>query len=72
MDTAKQPDGRLVQPLALGSTVKPWGKIVAISLTGGERYYFMQAASGVVSLMPWSAVEPAVAGVFGTKALVER
>jgi hypothetical protein len=58
LDRAKQPDGRLVIPLDIGSTVKPWGKIVSVLFTGGERYYLMQGRNGgAISLMPWSTVE---------------
>lgn len=56
-ENAKQPDGRRVIPLEIGSTVKPWGEIIAIAFLSGERYYFLQAKHGGISMMPWSAVE---------------
>lgn len=46
------------QPLALGTRTQ-WGKIAAVGITGGERYYWMTKA-GVVSMMPADVVEPAV------------
>jgi hypothetical protein len=44
-------------PLSLG-TKTPWGTVQAVALTGGERYYWMQDRSGVISMMPWFVVEP--------------
>ena len=44
------------QPLPLGKVVKPWGKIGAILLTGGERYYLMSKGR-CVSMIPAFMVE---------------
>lgn len=53
-----------------GKTVQPWGKIGAVMLTGGERYYMLIDRHGVVSLMPADVVEPAAEGQ--TKRKVKR
>jgi hypothetical protein len=37
-------------------TKTPWGKIVAVALLSGERYYFMVKGSDV-AMMPADAVE---------------
>ncbi len=47
-------------PLEIGLTVSPYGKIAAIMLTGGERYYFLIDEVGTVSMMPASVIEPCV------------
>jgi hypothetical protein len=47
-------------PLPLGTTVRPYGKISAISYRGGERYYMFTRASGKdVSLVPADIIERA-------------
>ena len=46
------------KPLRLGKKT-PWGRISAVGLTGGERYYWMIARNGVVSMMPADVVEAA-------------
>lgn len=43
--------------LDVGKTVKPYGKIAAIMLTGGERYYFLIDKHGVVSMIPALVIE---------------
>ena len=45
------------QPFKIGDTVKPYGKVVAVGTTGGERYYWLQSKSGCISMMPASAIE---------------
>lgn len=42
-------------PLKLGTVVKPWGRIAAVQITQGERYY-MFAERGV-ALIPGRDVE---------------
>ena len=46
------------KPLRLGKKT-PWGRISAVGLTGGERYYWMIARNGVISMMPADVVEAA-------------
>lgn len=51
-------------PLALGTVVKPWGRIVAVANGGmfGERYYFLRDTnprSRSIAMMPADVVEPA-------------
>jgi hypothetical protein len=52
-------------PLALGTVVKPWGRIVAVANGGalGERYYFLRDTNPryrcIVSMVPADVVEPA-------------
>jgi hypothetical protein len=36
----------------IGEVVKPYGKVVAILFTGGERYYMFLDKQKTVSLMP--------------------
>lgn len=44
-------------PLALGTQTQ-WGKIAAVSITGGERYYFMVSGRGRnVAMLPADVVE---------------
>jgi hypothetical protein len=43
-------------PLPLG-TETPEGVVQAVGITGGERYYWLVDAHGVVSMMPWFMVE---------------
>ena len=43
-------------PLPIGKVVKPWGKIGAILLTGGERYYLLSKGR-CVSMIPAFMVE---------------
>ena len=45
------------KPLNLGTKTK-WGKITAVGITGGERYYWMVDKHGCVAMMPASVVEP--------------
>lgn len=47
------------EPLMLGTVVKPWGKIGAVLLTDGERYYHLIDKHGMVSMMPADVVEAA-------------
>ena len=36
-----------------------YGRIAAVGITGGERYYWLVKANGFdVAVMPWSVVEP--------------
>lgn len=44
-------------PLQLGSIVNPWGKVAAVVLTGGERYYMLIRDNNSVSFLPWQVVE---------------
>jgi hypothetical protein len=44
------------EPLPLGTVVKPWGKIGAILLTAGERYYLLHKGKDV-AMMPAGEVE---------------
>lgn len=44
-------------PLALGTVVKPYGKIGAVMFTGGERYYMLTNGNGDTALMPWFVIE---------------
>lgn len=57
--TKEQRSGRLplYPPLPLGSRVSPYGKVQAVGLTGGERYYWMVNDDGDVAMMPWFVVE---------------
>jgi len=45
--------------IPLGTVVKPWGKIVAVGITGGERYYwFVEVdAPNCVAMIPGFMVE---------------
>lgn len=44
-------------PLPLGTVVKPYGKLGAILLTGGERYYLF-SKERCVSMIPAFMVDP--------------
>ena len=44
-------------PLNLGTFVKPYGKIAAISFRDGERYYILVDKRGGVALMPADVIE---------------
>lgn len=46
-------------PIPLGTFVMPFGKVEAITYTGGERYYMMIGHDGATALMPASVIEPA-------------
>ena len=47
-------------PLLPGEfVIRPWGRISAVLLTGGERYYMLVNGQGAVALMPADVVEPA-------------
>ena len=48
-------------PLLIGTPTQ-WGKVCAVLLTGGERYYHLIDADGVVSMMPAHVVEPTPTG----------
>ncbi len=43
-------------PLPLGTDTE-WGKIQAVGLTGGERYYWIVDKDGDVSMLPFFVVE---------------
>jgi hypothetical protein len=43
--------------LPLGAVIKPYGKIAAVGLTGGERYYWMIGKHGDVVMMPADVIE---------------
>ena len=43
--------------LDIGQVVKPYGRVVAIMLTGGERYYFFIDKHKTVSMMPACSIE---------------
>lgn len=45
-----------IEPLPIGRRT-PWGRVRAVGLTGGERYYWMVDERGVVAMMPASVVE---------------
>lgn len=45
------------KPLNIGIKTE-WGKITAVGITGGERYYWMVDKHGCVAMMPASVVEP--------------
>lgn len=49
-------------PLPLGTVIPTLGRIEMIGLTGGERYYWLIDKRKVVSMMPWSVVEPLARG----------
>ena len=42
--------------VAIGTVIKPWGKVIAVGLTGGERYYWLDD-NGVISMMPACEIE---------------
>ena len=43
--------------LHCGDSVRPYGKVVAVMVTGGERYYMLMDKHKTVSLMPSDVVE---------------
>jgi len=47
----------LNHPLQLGTLIKPYGKIAAVGMLKGERYYWLCDTWGVVSMMPASLIE---------------
>lgn len=49
----------LVRPVPFG-TKTVWGKVQAVGITGGERYYWVVAQDGSVAMMPAFVVEKAV------------
>ena len=42
--------------LKLGSKTK-YGKVVGVTFTGGERYYFLMGKGGTISLLPADVLE---------------
>lgn len=44
-------------PLAIGTEVKPYGRIGAVGIRDGERYYVLVDKHGDVALMPGSILE---------------
>ena len=46
-------------PLALGTVVKPYGKVAAVGIIDGERYYWI-VGQGVSAMMPASEIESTV------------
>lgn len=44
-------------PVPLGTYRKHYGKISAVGITGGERYYWLIDEDGTVSMMPWFVIE---------------
>lgn len=54
---------RIETPYPLGTVVPHYGKVIAIGDISGERYYWMEDKDGMISMMPWMAVEaPAPVG----------
>lgn len=47
------PDGMI----PLDVVIEPWGRIAAIGVTGGERYYWFVDKDGCVSMIPAFMVE---------------
>jgi hypothetical protein len=45
------------EPLPINRVVKPYGKIAAVGVIKGERYYWLVDARGDVSMMPADVVE---------------
>lgn len=43
--------------LMVGAVVPPWGRVVAVGTTGGERYYWLSGKSGIVSMIPAAMLE---------------
>ena len=41
----------------IGWFVRPWGKITAVGVVGGERYYWLEDRRGSVSMIPADVVE---------------
>lgn len=52
--TLKRPES---SPLIPGTTVKPYGRIEAVSFRDGERYYMLLDGPRNVSLMPAGMIE---------------
>lgn len=50
------------RPIPLGTVVKPWGRIDAIGILSGERYYWL-TKRGAVSMLPAILIEPTVAAM---------
>ncbi len=48
--------------LSIGTKVRPWGKISAIALLSGERYYFLLDRYEGVSMMDAATVEAMAKG----------
>ena len=46
----------MIPPLPIGTKTQ-WGKIEAIGITGGERYYWMVDKYGCVAMIPAFMVE---------------
>lgn len=44
-------------PVSLGTVIKLYGKVGAVGITGGERYYWLVNADGGVTMMPWFVIE---------------
>lgn len=46
------------KPLFIGQIVKPWGRVAAVGMIGGERYYWLvDLRTKAVSMMPADTVE---------------
>lgn len=43
--------------LAIGTVVKPYGKIAAVGILSGERYYWLIDKQKTVSMMPADEIE---------------
>lgn len=43
--------------LDIGSEVKPYGKVAAVGVTGGERYYWLIDRNDCVSMVPAATIE---------------
>lgn len=41
----------------LGTIIEPWGKVAAVGITGGERYYWLINKHGTVSMIPATDIE---------------
>lgn len=57
-------DERVPKPLPIGTRVPKLGKVAAVVLTNGERYYMLTKA-GTVSLMDWFTVHSMLADSAG-------
>jgi hypothetical protein len=45
-------------PVEIGTAVKPWGRVVAVGIVGGERYYWLKhRAPECISMVPAEVVE---------------
>jgi hypothetical protein len=47
-----------MNPIPLGTFIMPLGKVGAVGMTNGERYYWMVGHDGAVTMTPAMVVEP--------------